>query len=124
MKVAADIIIHGSPNKTDLSSEMLKKLDQSPHELLQGSLMAIEAATDLIAQSLDMNRDVYPKIDRDSIDLTEFLTEQCHNNIFESYSSILSKGNSIDLINTPKEDIFFAWIEEIRGILYSLLSKK
>ena len=123
MKVAADIIIYGTPNKTDLSSSILKKLDQSADQLLNGSLMAIEAATEMISESLDMNRDVYPKVDRNSSDLKELLTEQCHNSLFESYTSILSGGNKIDLIKIPKEDICYAWIEKLRGKNYCALAK-
>ena len=118
MKVAADIIIYGTPNKTDLSSSILKKLDQSADQLLDGSLMAIEAATEMISESLHMNRDVYPKVDRNSSDLKELLTERCHNSLFESYTSILSGGNKIDLIKIPKEDIFYAWIEKLIGKNY------
>ena len=77
--------------------------------------MAIEAATEMISESLDMNRDAYPKVDRNSSDLKELLTEQCHNSLFESYTSILSGGNKINLIKIPKEDIFYAWIEKLRG---------
>ena len=120
MKVAADIIIYGSPNKTDISSSITKKLEQSPEALLEGSLMAVEAATEMIVHSLDMNRDIYPKVDRDSIDLKEFLTEQCHNSVFDSYTSILSDGKKINLISTPKEDIFFAWIERLQGMYFGI----
>ena len=120
MKVAADIIIYGSPNKTDISSSITKKLEQSSESLLEGSLMAVEAATEMIVHSLDMNRDIYPKIDRDSIDLKEFLTEQCHNSVFDSYTSLLSDGKKINLISTPKEDIFFAWIERLQGMYFQM----
>ena len=120
MKVAADIIIYGTPNKTDISSSITKKLDQSPEALLEGSLMAVEAATEMIVHSLDMNRDIYPKVDRDSINLKEFLTEQCHNSVFDSYNSILSDGKKINLISTPKEDIFFAWIERLQGMYFQI----
>ena len=86
--------------------------------------MAIEAATEMISESLDMNRDVYPKVDRNSSDLKELLTERCHNSLFESYTSILSGGNKIDLIKIPKEDICYAWIEKLRGKNYCALTKK
>jgi len=114
LKVAADIIIYGTPNKTDLSTSLLKKLDQSADQLLDGSLMAIEAATEMITESLDMSRDAYSKVDRNSPDLKELLTVQCHNSLFESYTSILSGGNKIDLIKIPKDDVFYAWIEKFR----------
>ena len=120
MKVAADIIIYGTPNKTDISSSITKKLEQSPEALLEGSLMAVEAATEMIVHSLDMNRDIYPKVDRDSINLKEFLTEQCHNSVFDSYTSLLSDGKKINLISTPKEDIFFAWIERLQGMYFGI----
>ena len=80
--------------------------------------MGIEAATEMITESLDMNRDAYPKVDRNSSDLKELLTVQCHNSLFESYTSILSGGNKIDLIKIPKEDIFYAWIEKLVGKNY------
>ena len=77
--------------------------------------MAIEAATEMITESLDMSRDAYSKVDRNSPDLKELLTVQCHNSLFESYTSILSGGNKIDLIKIPKDDVFYAWIEKFRG---------
>ena len=102
----------------------MKKLDQSADQLLDGSLIAIEAATEMISDSLDMNRDAYPKVDRNSSDLKELLTERCHNSLYESYTSILSGGNKIDLIRIPKEDIFYAWIEKLRGKNDYTLAKK
>ena len=115
MKVAADIILYGTPNKTDISSKTLNKLDQSAEQLLEGSLLAVGAATKIITQSLDMNKDTYPKVDRNSTDLNEIFTKQCYNSLFESYNSILDAGKNIDLINTPREDVLFAWIEKLKG---------
>ena len=115
MKVAADIILHGTPNKTDLPIKILNTLEQSAEQLLEGSLMAVGASTEIITQSLDMNRDSYPKVERNSTDLKEMFTEQCYNSLFECHTSILVTGKDIDLIKTPREDIFFAWIEKLKG---------
>ena len=57
VRVVADIIIHGVPNKTNPPPSLITKLEQSPTQLLEGSLVAIEAVTEMIQDTVTVNDD-------------------------------------------------------------------
>ena len=125
VKVAADIIIHGIPNKNNLPPSIITKLDQSPTQLLEGSLLAIEAVTEMIQDSVIMNKDKDIDIaqirNQYSMEMKDLLTVNCQENLAECCSSMLTNSfkentrKDIHLVYTPKDDIFFAWIGTLKG---------
>ena len=112
--MAADIIVKGAVNQHDLSSAVLKKLEQTPKELMEGSLTAVQLVTQIIEQTFNMNKDISPKLDINTLEIKDILTDDCHERLSQCYPDILNAGNT-HLINTPREDIFFSWIEKLRG---------
>ena len=112
--MAADIIVKGAVNQSDLSSAVLKKLEQTPKELIEGSLMAVQLVTQMIEQTFNMNKDISPKLDINTLEIKDILTDDCYERLSQCYPAILNAGNT-HLINTPREDIFFSWIEKLRG---------
>lgn len=115
IKIAANMILSGKPHGTELPSSILKKLDQSPPQLLDGSLMAIESLTELIEQTVSMKKDE-GEVDNETIVIEDLVTDQCHERLREQYSNILNAGKDIHLVNTPRDDILFAWIEKLKEI--------
>ena len=112
--MAADIIVKGAVNQHDLSSAVLKKLEQTPKELMEGSLIAVQLVTQIIEQTFNMNKDISPKLDINTLEIKDILTDDCYERLSQCYPDILNAGNT-HLINTPREDIFFSWIEKLRG---------
>ena len=117
-KVVADIIVHGIPNKSNLPSSIITKLDQSPTKLLKGSLMAIEAVTEMVEDSdidIDQIRNQY------EIHMKDLVTKNCQEKLAEYCTSMLTNSynkntkKDIHLVFTPEDDIFFAWIGKLEG---------
>ena len=72
--------------------------------------MAIESMTEML------ERDCSSKITSDDADIKDMLTPDCYSRLVKCYPDMLNKRDQLYLINTPKEDVFFSWIHELRGI--------
>merc|ERR1711997_1401402 len=71
--------------------------------LLQGSLMAIEAVTKIISSTSTTSQH-----------LDELVTSKCMKGLVEvGKDDKLRQDISRQLVQTPKKDVFFSWIEEI-----------
>ena len=116
--MVADIIVQGIPNHSDFASSITKGLQQSPAQLLDGSLMAIESMTEML------ERDCSSKMTSDDADIKDMLTPDCYSRLAKCYPDMLNKREQLYLINTPKEDVFFSWIHELRGGMDGTLSMK
>ena len=122
VRVVADIIIHGVPNKTNPPPSLTTKLEQSPTQLLEGSLVAIEAVTEMIQDTVTVNDDKELDIAniKNHIETKDFLTVHCQESLAKccdtlSRNSLLKLKKDIQLIYIPKEDIVFGWIERLKG---------
>lgn len=125
IQVVADIIVRGIPNHSDFTSSITNRLNQSASQLLEGSLMAVESVTEVIEHTVDVDKDNlqeerYSKIDTNEAKLKDLLTDKCYNRLVDCYPVILTAKKEIHLINTPREDIFFAWIQQLKSKLKQL----
>ena len=97
LPIAATVIIFGATNPG-----RIPEFDMQAQELIDGSLLAINAVTQIIAHE--------PNIENS--ELSDFLTADC----FEKVKSLMTENDKViqhrGLIDTPKEDVMLAWLEE------------
>ena len=97
IRTFAGVLVYGMPNPGRISD-----FDMQANELIDGSLLAINAVTQIIAHE--------PNIEES--ELSDFLTADC----FEKIKSLLTENQKVranrELFDTPKEDILLAFIEE------------
>ena len=76
--------------------------------------MAVEAVTERIVHTAGLSEDVNTPIDTNHNKLNDLLTDQCYKRLIDCYPKILAAKDQIDLVNIPKEDVFYAWIEQLQ----------
>ena len=111
LKVKADIIVQGVPNHYDFAPTVTKRLDQTPAQLLEGSLQAIESVTRLIEHTITHSKETSDR------DLKDLVTEQCIKRLEDYFPMILNTESERNPYVILREDVFFAWIEELKGKL-------
>ena len=94
----ASVLIYGVTNPG-----RIQEFDMQAHELIDGSLLAINAVSQIMAHE--------PNIEA-SEELKEFLTADCYDKI----KSLLTENPKMmakrELLDTPKDDVLLAYIEE------------
>lgn len=118
LKVKADIIVQGVPNHYDFAPTVTKRLDQTPAQLLEGSLLAIESVTRLIEHTITHSKETSDR------DLKDLVTEQCIKRLEDYFPMILNTESERNPYVILREDVFFAWIEELKGATDESISMK
>ena len=97
LPIAASVIVWGTTNPGRIT-----EFDMQASELIDGSLLAINAVTQIMAHEPNL----------ENSELSDFLTADC----FEKVKSLMSENNKVikhrELIDTPKEDVMLAWLED------------
>ena len=97
LHVVSSVIVWGQTNPGRIT-----EWDMQAQELIDGSLLAINAVSQIIAHE--------PNIDNS--ELSDFLTADC----FEKVCALLNENKKViesrELIDTPKEDVMIAWLHE------------
>lgn len=115
LSVYYNTIWNKAPNYDNLPEKILKKLDQSPNELLKGTSLAIEAVTSAISsQRLDAPEIKNSENAETESVLQDCLTTDCHYRLRNCYLSMPELQDKHFLVNIQKDDIVFSWIHSLK----------